>query len=36
MSRSALSDLQTPIVLAPLAGGPATVELAVAVSEAAL
>jgi nitronate monooxygenase len=34
MSRSALSGLQTPIVLAPLAGGPATVELAVAVSEA--
>ncbi len=31
---SALSDLQAPVVLAPLAGGPATVELALAVSEA--
>jgi nitronate monooxygenase len=28
------ADLELPIVLAPLAGGPATVELAVAVSEA--
>ena len=29
-----LDDLDIPIVLAPLAGGPATVELARAVSEA--
>jgi nitronate monooxygenase len=29
-----LDDLQVPIVLAPLAGGPATVELAAAVSDA--
>lgn len=29
-----LSDLRVPIVLAPLAGGPATVELAVAVADA--
>src|SRR4051794_1664672 len=29
-----LDDLQVPIVLAPLAGGPATVDLAVAVTEA--
>jgi nitronate monooxygenase len=31
---SVLDELSVPIVLAPLAGGPATVELAVAVSEA--
>src|SRR5688572_27869907 len=29
-----VDELQVPIVLAPLAGGPATVELAAAVSEA--
>jgi NAD(P)H-dependent flavin oxidoreductase YrpB (nitropropane dioxygenase family) len=38
MSRSAMgllvSDLEVPIVLAPLGGGPSTVELALAVSEA--
>jgi nitronate monooxygenase len=34
MSRFALGDLRVPVLLAPLAGGPSTVELAVAVSEA--
>ncbi|MBV8987442.1 MAG: nitronate monooxygenase [Solirubrobacterales bacterium] len=34
MPKAALEDLEVPVVLAPLAGGPATVELALAVSEA--